>query len=124
MIISRTAKVAAKVHKALSAAQKSVHLEIDELLRTYNEPLPELELIFCPLVFPEIDLDNWKEKTRRSKTENWISFEKWIDFEPFLPPANDARATYARWVKATVSEAKSKYSELEAVSRLLDRLTD
>lgn len=123
MIVSFTAKADAKVYEALSSARKSVHLEIDELIRGSNTNLPDVELIFCPLAFPKEELHNWREKIRRNKAENWISFEKWIAFEPFLPPGRGARATYAAWVKATMLDAEKKYPELSPARQLFDRLT-
>jgi hypothetical protein len=124
MIVSRTAKVGIKAHKALSAAQKSVHGEIDELLRSSNVILPPLELIFCPLVFPEERKSGWKERVRYNRKESWISFEKWLDYEPFVTPAVEARATYANWIKNTLREFEKKYPELAAVRDLFDRLSE
>lgn len=124
MIVSYTAKSDARVYEVLAAVRQSVHHEIDDLIKSCNEELPDVELIFCPVVFPEAELNNWPEKVRRSRVEKWISFEKWLPFEKFLPPGRWARTAYVHWIKTTMIEAEQKYPDLSAARRLFDRLTE
>ena len=123
MKVSCTSKCDARFYKAFSNARRSVHLEIDELIRGTNEPLPDIELIFCPLLFTEAERHNWRDKTRRHKTENWVSFERWLPPEPFLPPALGARVAYSDWIRVTMTEAEIRYPDLGPARRLLLRLS-
>ena len=124
MNISFTAKSDKTAYKALAVARKAVHAEMDKLIWGCNETLPDLELIFCPLAFSDKDRQNWREKVRYNQKENRISFERWILIDPFVPPSKDARATYVRWVQATMRAAETKYPDLAPARRLFDHLLE
>ena len=134
MKIAFTAKVTKEAFVALSVARKSVqaemeHLIIDYKIIDYKDRLPDLELIFCPLVFPKLELQNWPDKIRRSKVKGWISIEKSIAFEPFIEDtgvkgASFARSTFSRWIKVTMRDAERQFPELTSARLLFDGLAD
>lgn len=123
MIVSYTTKCHAAAYQLLRQVGETVHHEIDEMIRSSIDPLPDVELIFCPVVFPAEELTNWPEKMRRSRTEKWVSFEQWLAIEPFLPPGRNTRGAYVAWIKSTIRIGEAKYPELAPARKLLDRLS-
>jgi hypothetical protein len=124
MTYSFTSKVDITAHRALAAARRLVHARMDELLSSSNEQLPDVQIIFCPIIFPKDQLVNWPEKIYQNKRKKWISLEKWLPIESFLSDNVIAQTSYTKWIKSSMKEAEVKFPELVVVRQLFDRLPD
>ena len=124
MEIGFTAKVNTRAHKMLGDASKSVKAEMLELLRIHNESMPDYLLVFCPVAMPPDQLHFWKERIRRSNGGKTFEIEKWIPLGELLGSADEARASYVRWVKASLKEAETQYQELRPARLLFDKLME
>lgn len=124
MKVSFTSKSDQAAYAALRLARLSVHNEIDELIRGSNIELPDVELILCPLAFPNDHPNSWKEKIRHNGLRKRISIELPISYEALLKVGPNARATYARWVKSALLSIENKYPQIAPARQLLDRLTE
>ena len=112
------------IQSRLSRVQRLIHAEIDSKIRKSNELLPDYELIFCPLGFPAAELKDWPDIFRRNQKKNTISIEKAIEFEALLPPVENARRTYIRWINGALLDISKAYPEVSIPWQIFEALDE